>query len=178
MDNRISIVINNVVVIGEITHRSRRDIVVEILEPYWGISNCKHIPCFASSLKDYTGEYGVAVAKQLLNQVYTISKEAEELAPKLKALLKKMEELKANNHKIAEENGKHKRLLKIKFKLGEINQTQYQSTLRDMNKTLADSNIKLTEYLDNNILTHFSSTIPFSLRNEVIDLIKDLPKSK
>ena len=171
MDNLVRIIVNNVVVIGKITNRSRRDITVEIIVPYQGVRNSKHIPCFARPLKDYTGEYGVEVAKQLLNQLYSISKEAEELAPKLNTLSKKMKELKANNLKIAEENEMHKRLLRSKFRHGEISQTQYQNSLRDMNKTLAECNIKLTEFFNDNIQPWFSSTIPFSLRKMVIDLI-------
>lgn len=158
---------------GEITHRTKRDIAVVILEPYNGFSNCRHIPCFTIPSKDYTGTYGIETAKHSLHQIYTIGKEAEELAHQFSEIIKKWDEFDSEIHKITQEKNEQKRLLRRKFKLREINQTQHQQTLMEMNRALISCNIRLTDFFDDNIQPYFSSTIPFSLRNKVIDFIRN-----
>lgn len=178
MDNLVEIFIGEVPVIGVITHRTNRDVAVEIIEPYLGISNCMHTPCFTTPVKDYTCVDGIETAKYLLNQIYTIQRESEKQSPQLTSIIKKWEEFNSEIHRITQEKKEQKRTLRRKFKLGEINQTHYQNTLNDMNKILVDCNVKLTVFFDDNIQPYFSSTIPFSLRDEVINFIKHLPMSK
>lgn len=178
MDNRISIISNKIVVIGEIIHQSNRDIVVEIVEPYSGITNFRHISCIAKPSKNYSGDYGIVTAKYLLNQMYKLCKEAEEHASQLKVVLKKWEELNSQINKVTLVNREHRKIVRKKFKCGVINQSQYQQALKELNNISINYNSILTEFFDTNIQPYFSSIIPFSLKKPMIDFIEDCPLSK
>jgi hypothetical protein len=74
MSNRqeVSIEIDNVQVIGEITHRSEADIAVKIISPYTELSNGLHIPYFSRPYHSFLTEYGDKMAENLLQYLYEL----------------------------------------------------------------------------------------------------------
>ena len=74
MSNRqgITINVNNVRVIGEITHRSEADIVVKIISPYQQLSNGLHIPYFSRPYHSFLAEYGDRTAENLLKYLFEL----------------------------------------------------------------------------------------------------------
>ena len=60
MDNQetIKILIDKTEVLGRITHRSKSDIGVEIINPYQNISSSLHIGYFARAHRSFADDYG------------------------------------------------------------------------------------------------------------------------
>jgi hypothetical protein len=80
MSNRqdVSIEVDNVQVIGKITHRSEADIVEKIISPYAELSTGLHIPYFSRPFHSFLTEYGDHTAETLLKYLYELGKYMEE----------------------------------------------------------------------------------------------------
>jgi hypothetical protein len=74
----ISINIDGVEVIGNITHRSEPDIVVKISSPYDNYSTSLHIPYFSRPIHSFLTEYGDNTAENLLKYLYELGLYMEE----------------------------------------------------------------------------------------------------
>ena len=174
METKISISVNGISVVGEICHRSSRDIVVEIIEPYQGMSKGLHIPCFGAKYSNYDGDHGIKTAQHLLKQMYTICFEAEKNAHQLIGYVNQWLTLK-NEYQVKEiSNKESKRVLRKEFKSGIITQTQYQNTLRAIDKEETNYYICLGELFHEKIQPYFSEIIPICSRESTVNFIKNL----
>ncbi|MEY4591399.1 MAG: hypothetical protein RIR18_294 [Pseudomonadota bacterium] len=72
MGNEINLLIDGIPVRGEITHRSTRDIGVQICAPYKNFSAKRHIPSMAAGYRSFIGTKGDLVAEELLRERYVI----------------------------------------------------------------------------------------------------------
>lgn len=95
MDNKINLLIDGIPVRGEITHRSTRDIGVQICAPYKNFSADRHIPSMAAGHRNFVGTKGDSVAEELLRELYVISQYLDThfvtLAAELAAFLEQSE---------------------------------------------------------------------------------------
>jgi hypothetical protein len=173
MDREIQIFVKGVRVMGSIRHLSSRDICVEILEPYQGVSTGRHIPYFAAPHVSFTGEYGMKRAKQLLKQIYKICVEAELHAPKLAKVVEQWDLLKAKTREVSEQNRLQKIELRKQFRAGKIAQTHYQNALRSMEIELTDYHIKTSALFREKVQPFFTEIISIGTDEMVMKLIKD-----
>ena len=72
-DQKVSIRVDIVDVLGEITFRSEADIVIKIIEPYQGLANGCHIPYFSRPIHSFLTDYGDKMAENLLKYLYELS---------------------------------------------------------------------------------------------------------
>jgi len=68
----VSIKVDGVEVIGEISHRSEADIAVKITSPYQELSSGLHIPYFSRPLNSFLTDYGDRTAENLLKHLYEL----------------------------------------------------------------------------------------------------------
>lgn len=68
----ISVQVDGVEVLGEITHRSDEAIVVRITHPFKGLSNSCHIPYFSRPVNSFMTDYGERMAANLLQYIYEL----------------------------------------------------------------------------------------------------------
>lgn len=74
----VSIKVDGVEVIGEITYRSEADIAIRITKPYQGLTNGCHIPYFSRPIHSFLTDYGDKMAENLLKYLYELGKYMEE----------------------------------------------------------------------------------------------------
>ena len=172
MGTEIELKVNGILVVGKICHRTSRDIVVEITEPFQGISKGLHIPYFGAKYRSYDGTHGSETAKNLLKQIYTICCETRNSAPKLVELLELWDILKNEYQDRTISNRELKRNMRKDFKGGIISQTQYQSSLRAMDRELTSCHIRLSGLFRERIQPFFTDVIPVCSRQMVIDFAK------
>ena len=68
----VSIKVDDVDVIGEITYRSEADITIRIREPFQGLTHGCHIPYFSRPLNSFMTDYGERMAVNLLQYIYEL----------------------------------------------------------------------------------------------------------
>jgi len=68
----ISVQVDGVEVLGEITHRSDEAIVVRITHPFKGLSHSCHIPYFSRPVNSFMTDYGECMAANLLQYIYEL----------------------------------------------------------------------------------------------------------
>ena len=80
MSDSIFVDVQGTKVEGRLVHRSRADIVVEIVSPYGGMTDARHIPYFAMGdpANDFRGPLGDARAASLLTGLYLLARFVEE----------------------------------------------------------------------------------------------------
>jgi hypothetical protein len=74
----VSIKVDGVEVIGEITYRSDADIAIRITMPYRGLTNGSHIPYFSRPIHSFLTGYGDKMAENLLKYLYELGLYMEE----------------------------------------------------------------------------------------------------
>lgn len=74
MNTMIQTEVEGVPVWGRITYRCSSDLSVEILSPYYGLKNGRHIPHFALKAMNFRGDYGDQSAPHLLAEVYQFAR--------------------------------------------------------------------------------------------------------
>ena len=90
MRNLVRIQVDDVQVVGEISHRSECDLWVRILSPYKNITNGVHIFYLARGHLSYISEYGDERAKNLLKEIFIFLQFLEENFQELKAYMDKL----------------------------------------------------------------------------------------
>jgi hypothetical protein len=68
----VSIKVDGVEVIGEITYRSEADIAIRITKPYQGLTNGCHIPYFSRPIHSFLTDYGDKMSENLLKYLYEL----------------------------------------------------------------------------------------------------------
>ena len=68
----VSIKIDGVEAIGEITYRTEVDIAIMITKPYQGLTNRCHIPYFSRPIHSFLTDYGDKMAENLLKYLYEL----------------------------------------------------------------------------------------------------------
>ena len=71
-NQEVSIKVDSVKVIGQITHRSEPDISVKISSPYDNYTTGLHIPYFSRPYHSFLTEYGDRTAENLLKYLYEL----------------------------------------------------------------------------------------------------------
>ena len=93
MSDSIFVDVQGTKVEGRLVHRSRADIVVEIVSPYGGMTDARHIPYFAMGdpANDFRGPLGDARAASLLTGLYLLARFVEENQARLKSRVGEMD---------------------------------------------------------------------------------------
>ena len=73
LNQEVSINLDGVKVLGEITYRSEADISIRITKPYMGLSNGCHIPYFSRPIHSFLTDYGDKMAENLLKYLYELN---------------------------------------------------------------------------------------------------------
>jgi hypothetical protein len=68
----VSIKVDGVEVIGEITYRSEADLAIRITKPYQMLTNGCHIPYFSRPIHSFLTGYGDKMAENLLKYLYEL----------------------------------------------------------------------------------------------------------
>jgi hypothetical protein len=81
---QVQIKVNGQTVVGEVTHRSKKDIEVAITRPFIGLSATRHIPAFAPSVVSYLGTHGDDTARELLRSCFELGQFLDRRLPQLR----------------------------------------------------------------------------------------------
>jgi hypothetical protein len=139
---QVQIHVNGQTVVGEVTHRSKKDIEVVITHPFIGLTATRHIPYFAPLEVSYLGAHGDDTAKDLLRHCHS-------LAMFLFQNLRRLQEAWARHLEAVaamvppEHFGRdaflaRRRALRSKVKTGELKPGEYQGALSQLKKANVD----------------------------------------
>ncbi|RLA07298.1 MAG: hypothetical protein DRQ51_06650 [Gammaproteobacteria bacterium] len=173
--NRLNIIVENVVVEGEIFNRSAGDISVKITKPYKNISTGSHIPSFNRAKKSFIGEYGDEKAKKLLKELYHIGhytyQEIKNLSQKLKQSKNKIKNIphKIDNEKLAEEKAK----LKQTLKQNKIDNIKYQQELKILKQKATDFDNEVYKIMDEFFEDNFPMIIGYDSAEQILNIIEN-----
>lgn len=92
MSNMIQVQVGDVMVLGEIAHRSAASLEIKIVSPYKNIGNGAYIFVMARNFMSFEGEYGDRRAEELLKEIFVFARFVEEDFQELKAYLDKLME--------------------------------------------------------------------------------------
>jgi len=122
---------------GQVTRRTPGEIEVKITKPYENISMRIQIPHFARPFTDLTAEWGIDVAKKLLENIYRICEmiyaNLEELIEQYLTIKKRIDNLKPARMN-ADKFREARKRLKKKLKKGSIDNIEYQKRLISIRK--------------------------------------------
>lgn len=141
MTTQFSIISDNSVIKGTITHSSAFDLTVRVDHPYSGYTASRHIPYFARHAYSFTGIYGEQVQTALLEGLYealrTLQNTNESLYSGIDSAYKRIQRLSDTYDEIDRVN------LRALFKIGEISQSEYQSILKQYRNDRHDIDQKI-----------------------------------
>ena len=170
-ENSFEIIIDDVQVKGEITHRSARDIAVKIISPFKGLSRSCHIPVFGASSRSYEGEYGDSTASFLLTEIYLY---CMELNKNKKVLNKSMSEFRYKTNGVLWRSGQLDasiHALKIKMKGGLISSVEYQKEIKPLKKQLQEYKHQTAQLFDELVRSHIKEIQAVGSDEELIEYI-------
>lgn len=172
----IQITVNGVTVRGEICDRSASDITVEIIAPYTGWRQHRHIMNLARVARpDGFLDGDESTAKALLANVYRVAKQVEENHDELLAELPHYLERIAQLDQLDRETYEIKRSdLKVMLRSGEIDNKQHSSLQRDLKHRHVRFEHERDAIIDSFVLSFVEGAWPRDLRDQVWErLLRD-----
>ena len=139
---QVQIKVNGQTVVGEVTHRSKKDIEVVITHPFIGLSATRHIPYFAPLEVSYLGAHGDDTAKDLLRNCYALGLFLDQNLRRLQAAwalhLEAAAALAPPEHFGRDAFLARRRALRSMVKTGELKPGEYQAALSQLKKANVD----------------------------------------
>ncbi len=130
----ITIEIEGVTVVGEITERWQRYVGVKLLRPFTHLSSGCSVPYFAIKHANFAGPQGEAMARTLLAELYRnacfFHEHGEELRASWGATQDKLARLQTNDPDAPDVIAMAKRELRRRFRAREVDQRWYQNEMR------------------------------------------------
>ncbi|MBO9484304.1 hypothetical protein [Salinisphaera sp. G21_0] len=129
MDKSISLTIDGQPISGIITDLSRSGIIVEITSPFSGYRADRYVPTFARASRNYL-EIGDEVAAELITTLYQdlklLSAKRHSLVAEVETLLSSLSQNKTCQAELLAKKPE----LKQQFKAGQLDQKEYQKSLK------------------------------------------------
>jgi len=139
---QVQIKVNGQAVVGEVTHRSKKDIEVVITHPFIGLSATRHIPYFAPLEVSYLGAHGDDIAKDLLRHCFALALYLDQNLHRLQEAWARHLEAAASlvplEHYGRDAFLARRRALRSMAKTGELKPGEYQAALSQLKKANVD----------------------------------------
>ena len=172
---QVQIKVNGQTVVGEVTHRSKKDIEVVITHPFIGLSATRHIPYFAPLEVSYLGAHGDDTAKDLLRNCYALGLFLDQNLSRLrKAWAQHLEAAAAlvpPEHFGRDAFLARRRALRSMVKTGELKPGEYQAALSQLKK----ANVDFEDAQCHSIKVWLANNFPSRLENDADLAAKVIP---
>ncbi len=171
---KIKILIDEVVVEGQITYRTAGGISVKITNPFENLSTGLHIPAPARAVMSYEGERGDATAESLLKELYEIGRYIDTNLVKLR---ENLDLAKNSVRNIPDKFDKEdfytkRRELRQLLKQKKLDNVTHQNELALLRKKHDEYDSKVRVIMDEFFKYNFPIGKPYGTREEVLDIIE------
>jgi len=170
----IELKINQILVKGEITNRTERDLAVIITEPYQNISNGTHRPHWSNPNESFLSSTGIEKAKILLKEIYELCLAIEEGKDLLKKALPEYDKELNNCNEAINQLNTTKSELKSKLKNNQLTNVEFQKAVAPIGKEIEERKNTISDLFQKYFQPHIHVMVTFGTDKEVIEYIRKM----
>ena len=181
MSDSVSVDVEGAKVEGRVVHRSRADIIVEIVSPYGGMTSGCHFPYFVMGdpANDFRGPLGDIRAASLLTELYLLAGFVEGNKAQLRGQVAEMdaavERLDPERFLTEDEYRRIRRELRARLRNGLLDNKSYQQLLVQARKKVKARQWEIHRLEKDFVKCNFPMVVPVGTREEVLEMLRSSP---